>query len=258
MSSTTGTRDGRQIKSVARTLEILEFVHREGRVGVTEIADHLDLSKGTVYCHLNTLHENRFLARNGEKYEIGLRFLGFGGKRATQHDLYRFGKPEADELVAETGETVQIGVEEHGMGIYIYQSRGEKAVRTDSYVGTERYLHSTSFGKAILAHLPPERVDEIIDRHGLPAVTNRTITDREELFGQLGTIRDRGVAFDDCEQIDGIRCVAVPILRPDGTVLGAISLTGPTKRMKSERFHREIPDLVEQTARVIEINIANF
>jgi len=257
MPRTTNPGEARGIKSVGRTFDIVECIHERGGAGVTEIADEVGLTKGTVHCHLNTLRERRYLVKDGDTYRVGLQFLGLGGKRATDQKLYRFGKPEAEELVRETGETVQIGVEEHGKGIYIYQSRSEKAVRTDSYIGTERHLHATSFGKAILAHLPERRVTEIIDRHGLPPITDRTTTNREVLFEELETIRDRGVAFDDGEQIAGIRCVAAPVLGPDDEVLGAFSLTGPTTRMSGDRFRQEIPELLKRVTRVVEINVAN-
>jgi DNA-binding IclR family transcriptional regulator len=257
MANTTETGEKRKIKSVEASLKILEYIHEQGAAGVTEIANEVELTKGTVYCHLNTLQEKRFIVREDDSYRIGLRFLGFGGKRVIQNKIHRFGKPEVDDLVEETGETVQICVEEQGKGIYIYQSRGEKAVQTDSYIGTERHLHATAFGKVILAYMSKERVEEILDSYGLPPVTEETITDRNELFDQLERIRERGIAFDDGEQIEGIRCVAGPVFGPDDEILGAISLSGPTKRISDDQYRQEVPHLIKQTARVIEITIAN-
>jgi DNA-binding IclR family transcriptional regulator len=117
------------------------------------------------------------------------------------------------------------------------------------------HLHCTALGKAILAYLPEERVREIIDTHGLPERTDATITDEEELFDELEGIRDRGYARDMEERVAGLLCVAAPIRNLDGDPLGAISVSGPTSRMKGERFDEEVPEELTSTANVIELNL---
>jgi DNA-binding IclR family transcriptional regulator len=109
-------------------------------------------------------------------------------------------------------------------------------------------------GKAILAHFPEKRVRDILDRHGLPKITEHTVDDEETLFEELEQIRQQGYARDLEERVRGMRCVAAPILR-DGEVLGAVSVSGPASRMQGERFETEIPDHVMGTANVIEVNI---
>lgn len=250
-SQRTGADSG--IKSTDTLFAIVETLKERNGAGVTELADELDRSKSTIHSHLKSLEKHRCVVKEGDTYRIGLRFLNFGGYAAQQTDLLEIVQSEVDGLVEETGETSQMIVEEHGRGIYLYQNRGDQAVKTDSHVGTEVYLHCTAVGKAILAHLPEGRVHEIVDRHGLPEKTPETVTDRETLFDELEEIRDRGYAFDDGERIPGIRCVAAPV-RTDETVIGAMSVSGPTKRMKGDTFRHEIPELVCRAARVVEIN----
>ncbi len=122
---------------------------------------------------------------------------------------------------------------------------GNNAIQIDTHTGEAVYLHNTALGKAILAHLPKERVEEIIDRHGLPSKTDRTITDKKELFETLEGVHERGIAFDDEERINGLRCVAVPIL-DNGKTIGAISVSGPKSRMDNERFREGIPNKLSQ------------
>ena len=121
-------------------------------------------------------------------------------------------------------------------------------------MGLRVYLHSTALGKAVLAHLPESYVYEIIDQHGLPAQTNQTITDPDELFDELETIRERGFAQDKGERAGGIRCIAAPVVDGEDRVLGAVSVAGPTNRMEEDRFGRTIPGMVRRAANVIEIN----
>lgn len=253
MDSTHGTRPDTGIKSTDTLFSILEFLKTRDGAGVTEIAEELDLSKSTVHTHLQSLRAHRCVRKDGTTYRLGLRFLTFGGHACKRTGLLEIVRPEVDGLVEETGEAAQMVVEEHGRGIYICQSRGAEAVRTDSHVGTEVYLHCTAVGKAILAHLPEERVREIVDRHGLPPKTEETVTDPDELFDALERIRRRGYAIDDGERIPGIRCVAAPVRTADD-VIGALSVNGPTKRLEGEYFREELPSLVSRAARVVEIN----
>lgn len=81
-------------------------------------------------------------------------------------------------------------VEEYGHGVFLYRSKGPEAVHMDTHAGKRLPMHTTAFGKAILAHFPEERVEEIIEANGLPAHTPKTITDRDTLFEELESIRN--------------------------------------------------------------------
>lgn len=241
------------IRATQRSMAIAEEIKRRERAGVTELADHFGFSKSTVHDHLTTLVRMKYLRRDGDEYTVGLRFLSLGGHARQREELFELAKPEIDDLAAETGEAAKLVVEEAGRGIYLYQSRGENAIQTDSHVGMRVYLHSCATGKALLAHTPRDRVRDVVDEHGLPRWTEYTITDEEALYEELDDIRDRGIAIDDEERIRGLRCVATPVVR-DGEPLGAISVSGPTKRFDNDEYVDELGDLVRNTARVIEIN----
>ncbi|WP_266082966.1 IclR family transcriptional regulator [Haladaptatus caseinilyticus] len=247
-----------KIKSIDTSFDIIEYLMEEDGAGVTELADNLGRSKSTIHCHLNTLEQRRYVTQVDDVYRVGLRFLNLGGYAAQSNEIYRLTRSEVDELAAETGLAAQLVVEEHGKGIFVHQSRGNKAVQTDSRIGTERYLHCTAFGKAMLAYYSPERVRDILDRHGMSEQTAKTTTSPEELLKECEEIRSRNAAFDDNEQIEGIRCVAVPILTNTEDVLGAISVSGSTRHMDNETFRKKIPELIQHTVRVIEINYANI
>lgn len=247
-------RDGKTIKTLETALDIVEYIADNGGARTAEIADAIGKSKSTVHYHLSTLQQRRFLVEEDGEYRVGYHSLNIAGKTLAEKEFYHVAKREVESLAAETGETTQIIAEEHGKGVYLHQSRGPRAVQTDSHIGTERYLHCTAFGKVILAHKSKERVEEILDRYGLPKRTENTITSRTELYDELETVRQNGIGFDDEEQIEGIRCVAAPVFARDGEVACVLSLSSPTKRMDETRFREEIPDLVSQSAKIIEID----
>jgi DNA-binding IclR family transcriptional regulator len=128
-------------------------------------------------------------------------------------------------------------------------------VNVDAQVGTQVHLHNTALGKAILAYYPESRVEAILDRHGMPQTTDRTIGNRNELFDQLETVRERGIAFDDEERLPGLQCVAAPILNDSEIAKGALSVSAPTRRMADDPLESEIPALLKDAANVINLNV---
>ncbi|MFB6184502.1 MAG: IclR family transcriptional regulator [Haloarculaceae archaeon] len=245
-----------RVQSTAKTFRILEALKDLDGATVTELTDHLDLPKSSVHNYLSTLADAEYVVQDdANQYHVGLRFLDLGAFARKRRPIYEVAKPEVSKLAEETGELANLLVEEHGRGVYIYRATGPEAVKVDSYTGQRVYLHNTALGKAILATLPEERVDEILDRHGLPATTEKTITDRATLSDELERVREEGVAFDDEERLRGLRCVAAPIVTKDDRVEGAVSLAGPSSRISDDRFTEELPELIRNAVNVVELNI---
>lgn len=243
------------VRGVEHTLTILETLKALDGARLSELADRLDLSKSTIHNHLATLRQHHYVVKETNTYYVGLRWFGLGGFARDQVDVYHLARPTVDDLATETSELALVTTEVHGYSMYLYQSSGDRAVTTDSYPGIELPLHCTATGKAMLAHLPDERREYLLDKHGLQQQTNHSITEQQSLREELQRIRDQGFALDDEERIDGMRGVAVPITREDtGELLGALSITGPTHRIKGDRFKTELPDMIHQSAREIEIN----
>lgn len=243
------------VKTAQRTFRILEEIKSQNEATITELAKEFELSKSSIHNYVSTLEREGYVVKENNTYKIGLQFLDFGGYARHREQLYHIAKDEIRSIAEETGELANLAVEQHGRGIYLFRATGENAVQTDSYTGQKIYLHNTALGKVILANLPRQRVDEIIDQHGLPKTTDNTITDRTELYRQLETVREDGIAFDKEARIEGLRCVAVPILNNNDVVEGAISLSGPTSRFQGDLFWTDIPEKLKNAANVIELNI---
>lgn len=242
------------VKATETTLSIVEELRSNGPSRVTELADDIAISKSAVHNHLSTLRDYGYVIKEGESYRLSLKFLDIGGRLRRRMAIYKVAEPEVNRLANQTGELTNLFTEEQGMGVYLYRSKGSNALDFDTYAGKRKYLHATAVGKSILASLPKERVHEIIDEHGLPAQTENTISDREELMTELEATKDRGFSMDDEETTPGVRCVAAPI-KTDGEVHGAISISAPTSRLRGEKFETEYPNEVKSGANVIELNL---
>jgi len=243
------------VQATGTTLDILHALREQEGARIAELSDRLNLAPSTVYRHLATLHDRHYVRKEGDEYHLALRFLELGGHAQTAQPGFDIAKDKVDQLAAETEERSQFIVEEHGYRIYLYTQTGANAVRTGANIGKRGYLHASSSGKAILAHLPRERVEGIIDRVGLPPVTEHTVTDEDELFDELEVIRERGYALNMEETMTGLNAIGTAVLGPDGNPIGALSISGPANRLKGERFRSELPDLLLGSANEIELRL---
>lgn len=256
MTASNGETPGRTIGSVETAIELVQAIHDREEAGVSELAGEVELSKSTVHHYLKTLEHQGCLENVGGRYRVGHRFLTFGGQARARERIYRLAKPDVDQLAEDTGEEVRLVVERQGRGIVLYQAQGEHADCPRTHIGSVEELHCTAAGKAFLAALPDDRVEERLESSELTAHTPNTITDPAELREELETIRSRGIAFDDEEWVEGVRCVAAAISDSDGDLLGAISVSGPVERLEGERFETGIPTRLRNVAGVVEINTA--
>lgn len=247
--------DSETVKSSETLFRIVESIREQGGATLTEVADDVEIAKSTAHRHLATLRKHEYVVCQNKKYQLGLKFLDLGGHVRTTNPVYQFIKPKVYEIAKEIGEINQFIVEENGKSVVIFREQGSQAVETESRVGERFLLHQTAGGKAILAHLRRERVEEIVDQYGLPAKTSNTITEKDALFDELETIKDQGVAFDREEHIPGLHAVGAPIKLPDGSICGSLGIGGPTKRMSGKRFKSEIPEVLLGVINALELNL---
>lgn len=247
---------GDRKKTTQRSFEIAETLMALEGAGLADLVEELGLAKSTVYAHLETLRESGYLVKEGETYHVGMQFLNLGGHAATRKRGYKLAREKVRMLADVTDERAQFIVEENGFGYYLFSdSESQTAVETDVRPGKVTHLHTTAAGKAILANLPPARVEAIVDSRGLPASTEHTITDRAALFEELERVRDRGYAYNKSERVAKQWAIGVPVLGTEGDVLGGLSVSGPEHRVKGERFDDEFPGLLLGVANELELNL---
>jgi len=232
------------VQSVDRAVSVLEILARHGEVGVTEIAEELDVHKSTAFRLLGVL-ENRGLvaqAKDRGKYYLGAGVLRLAGAAAVRLDVSQEGVPVCRELADELGETVNIGVLDDDAAVNIMQARGTASVTAQNWLGRRTPLHATSSGKVLMAHLPPTLREGLLAR-SLPRFTERTITGTSALRGELEAVVEQGYAVTIEELELGLAAAAAPIRAHDGKVIAAISVSGPVYRMSSDR----LPELAKRT-----------
>lgn len=244
------------VEATRRSIDVMRVLYEEGPTTLTGVADRLGCSKSTVHRHLRTLEEEGYVAESDEGYRLGLLFLDYGIAVREENPLYRVGKPKVDDLAEELDEKVWLMQAENDLGCFIYSAAGRHAVQTFTRDGYRPDLHAYAAGKAILAHVDPDRIDRILSRRGLAKHTENTIVDGEALREELERIRERGVAFNREESMRGINAVGAPILDETGNPTGSISVAGPANRLKGEYLEEELPELLLGVANEIEVSLA--
>ena len=253
------SNDTRTIKSVETSFEILEYLREKKEGTISELADELGQSPGTIHTHLSTLKERGFVVQPDRRYRLGPQFLPFGEHVRHHSELYRAAHEQVDELAQQTGETAHLIIEYGGQIYTLYENFGSDAVGVEYHSKKRQkplnHLHCTAAGKVILAHSSKQRRRTFFDRCDFQSTGPNTITDPEAFESELQTVADRGLAFANEEQIQGIRAVGAPIVTQGGAVLGAITVSGPTTRLKDERFREHLPEKVLHAAEVAELNL---
>lgn len=243
------------VEATQKSIAILEYLKQNGQTTLSDLAEALGHSKSTIHRHLSTLEADGFVTTTEGGYRIGLVFLDYGVHAQHEHELYQAGKAKVDDLAEQVGEKVWLMTEENDYGVFIYHRQGRDVFRTYTRVGYRGHLHAFAAGKAVLAHLPRERVERIFSRYGLPAYTPHTTTDPDLLLEELAAIRDRGVAYNRQESINGVNAVAAPVLLGPEDPIGSISVAGPANRMRGSYLDDELPDLLLGVANEIEVRL---
>lgn len=237
-------KNGEIINSIDRALDILMFLYYEqNEIGVTEIAKSLGLHKSTVHRTLSTLENRGFVQQNLDngKYWLGMKIYTLGMLVGEKMPLKNIIKPYAKELFEKFNEVVNVSVldktaEKYPKTIQIFKEESSSQIlKVNPAYGLISDSHSSAVGKCLLAFSPKEilyRFKEV----ELPKHTKNTISSWEELLEELEDVKRKGYAVDNEELEIGLTCVAAPILDKKNTAIAAISLSGPTSRIKSGNF----------------------
>lgn len=241
------------VQSLTRALTILtELAASERGLNLSETAARSGLAISTTHRLLNTLHQKNFVHFNQDEgiWTIGPQSFIVGNAFLHTRDLSQIARPIMRELMENTGETINLAVEDQGEAIYMAQIESFMTMRAITKPGGRAPMHASGVGKSLLANMSEEAVNRILMRHGMPKLTEKTLVEPEKLKRQLTDIRKKGYAVDDEENAVGLRCIAAVICDETGQAVGAISLSGPAVRVRKD-MTADLGEAVKKAARCI-------
>lgn len=236
-SRPTGAASGNSAMTVERAADVLLLFAREPapRLGVTEIANALDLSKPAVHRILASLRNKGMveLDPSSRKYSLGPVIMSLGLSYLNKLDVRAMAAEELATLSRETNETATLSVRSGHSRVYIDQVTPDREVLMSVQIGVPHPLHAGASSKAFLAHLPGDEVERYL-AESLRMLTPNTVVDPVRLRRELGEIRERGWARSISERQTGAASVAAPILDYRRYPLAVISVCGPAERFEPE------------------------
>ncbi|WP_424212388.1 IclR family transcriptional regulator [Streptomyces sp. BI20] len=231
--------------ALEKTLRIMESLTAPGGPHrLAELAYTSGVPKSSTYRILVSLVEQGYAVTDGEgSYGIGLRLRALAAQIAAE-------KPEGivellEFLQKGTGQAVHLALHSGNALTYIRKIESEQPFRTGSRIGMRMPLHCTAIGKSVLAHLPKDQVDAIVEATGLTERTRQTITTRAALDAELERVRRLGYALDDEENETSIRCLGAPVFDRNGNPVGGVSLTTVTFLTTRAELEAYAPALLE-------------
>lgn len=231
-------------QSVMRAVAMLEaFTDDRPSWGAGELAAAVGLNRTTAYRLLTALESAELVSRDRvtDSYRLGSGLIALGARAQRANSVRAISLPELAKLAAITGESATLEVLSGREIVIIEEIPGEFVTSGSQHIGSRWPVYATSTGKAMLAHLPPEKLASLLAQP-LPRLTEKTLTDAGRLGDCLEEIRALGyaVAADELEM--GFIAVGAAIFDSNGQAIAAISLGGTNTRLTSER----VPEIGEQ------------
>lgn len=203
-----------QAPSVKKAFQILKLISGTNHgLGITGLANNLEMSKGTVHGIIFALEDSGAIIRDPvtKKYTLGVTLFELGKLAYSQIDLMALARPVMEELMEKTEESVYVGVMNGGHITILDIVESRQDLKITSPKGTAIPLFAGATGKVILASMEKPQALNIITKNGLPRFTEHTITDPERYLEEVESARKKGYATDYEEYISGVRAIASPI-----------------------------------------------
>ncbi|TGQ04906.1 MULTISPECIES: IclR family transcriptional regulator [unclassified Mesorhizobium] len=240
------------VKSVHLAFEVLEAVAFEpGEIGVSELANKLQTTKGTVFRHLQTLVDRGYLIQNAstQRYRVGARAYLIGRAAAERVDIIAGSQDAMRSLRDETGETVVVSSLSNRGNIVMNTLIGKSPLEIGVRVGSVLEPHATAQGKAVLA-FDTQGLIKQLRRRGLTGLTPHTVTDIDVLERQLEAVRAQGYATAAEEMLLGISALAAPVMDGSGKTAGSIAIVGSIQNIGRQPAPEQIEAVLRAAQRV--------
>ncbi len=239
-------RAGRpKVQSVDRTLDVLEaLASRRGATGISELSLLVGLHVSTVHRLLATLVDRGYVRQDPEtsRYHLGSRVFTLASAADLHLDLRLVARPFLERMMRGSGETANLVTVSGHEVIYLDQVASMHLVKMFTSPGLHAPLYCTGTGKVLLAFKGDAFAEPVL-AGPMRRYTARTLVTRPAVERELALIRQNGYSVDNEEMEEGVRCLAVPVFDRKNQCVGAMSVSGPTSRMTSERVERLAPTM---------------
>lgn len=242
------------VQSVAKALSILELFDDERiRLTGSEIAELTGMNRATSYRFCQTLTELGYLEQlDGGGYRVGLKALRIAHAAVSGQDLPEIARPILETLREKTGETTNMAVRDHDHIVYVVRLKTQQILNIGLSVGSRLPVHASSLGKAIMAFLPDDELDVLLNELEYRQMTDHTIVNRSDMERELSDICERGYSLNQQELALGLHGIAAPVFSPTRYPLAAVNIAMTRPMLKREINNSLAPALLGATDEISE------
>ena len=225
------------ISSFAKGMNILELLSDNEGLSVSQVARIMNMNRASSHRFLSTLRELGYADKDDHsRYYLTAKVIELGTKVLDRFEIRKIAHPFLQQVASKFNETINLGFFNGKEVLTLDKIDSTEILRMDSGIGGREPAYCTSLGKAILAYLPDNQLEEYLKAIELIPYTPNTVTTKEKLKEELMLIQENGCAIDDEELSVGLRCVGAPLFDHSGQALYAISISGPSIRFGSKRL----------------------
>lgn len=243
------------VTSVKNALRILRlFTPKQNELGITDMAEKLDLAKSTVHRYVKELVREGFLVQNKSngQYRLGLANLALGGIVQVNKEIYTEAKPILTKLTNRFHLPAHICVMEHNRVVYLFREMGEQPLKLITKSGRHNDVHCTAEGLVILASKSEELINNVLSQP-LKKYTKYTVTDPGLLKQEILKIRSNQFAVTKDRYAIGFISFAVPIRDYTEEVVSSLALIGETKKVTKDEYDQIIQELHRSAKKISEL-----
>lgn len=237
------------VQTLEKALEIIKYFknHSSGDgVSISELSEQLNMGKSSVHRILDTLYAYNFVEKtvNGSAYKLGWELFDIGNIVPLQHSLGRSDYVSLlEHLCTKCSETVNLGIINNDSVIIIYKIEPNIRLRSNVQIGSQEPLYCTSLGKVFLSEMRDSEIQEFYNTHKIERFTEKTIVSPKKMIAEVQKIREQGYSIDDEEYYIGHTCIGMPVRNYANKIIGAISVSGPTQRIKGPKLAEILEEL---------------
>lgn len=247
------------VKSILKAFQIIEALDRFGELSIGQLSQALSMDKATVHRLINTIKEAGYIVQNPytKKYSNSIKLFTIGNHIIERTSVKEIARPYIEAVAEETKETVNLSMHSGNNIVYVDKIESESAIKVGIKVGTALPMYCTGMGKAILAFLPEEIQNEILDHTNFQKCTAKTVTSKKGLLNQLKLVKQNGYAKDGEEYVDGLISFAAPIFDYRNSPVAALSISMPKLRYNESEQRAYYVSLVKKTATALSKELGN-
>lgn len=229
--------ENKNIQSLDRALDIIEAVAVGEKMSLTDISNSVNLSKSTTFRILSTLTDRKYIQKTEDgKYKLGLKLIEIVSYYINSLELLVEARPYISMITSHLGLTAHLGILNLDKVVYINKIDVISNVRLYSQIGVKMEAYCSSLGKCLLANYSKQELNELMKINGFTKYTDKTITNIDDLWKEILSVRSRGWALEDEEYEVGHRCIGAPIYDYRGDIIAAISASEHKSVLTEERY----------------------